>query len=187
MNDIELDNWKNEWRKGTDPFPSLKRKIARQNLLSVGALVALLFCMALSIVGARHFATAFMYGLVTGLWTTALIVGGYAWWAGRGAWKAVAQTTLAYAELSHRRAVARARTLRFMIIYLIIALVLIMGALALNSGHVSTLSMMAVLGLLIELLVFRYYLQPRRRRQIEEAAQLVQYIRDLTHSEPNQR
>jgi hypothetical protein len=183
MIDAELDSWKSAWRERTDPFPALKRKIARQNLRTIAAIVALLLCMGLSIAGAVHFDTVFMYGLVTGLWSTALIVGAHAWWVRRGAWKATAQTTLAYAELSHRRAVARARTLRFTLIYGLVLIVLITGVLAWNWRDLSTISALIVLAMSIELLIFRYYLQPRRRRDVEEAARLVAYIRELTRSE----
>jgi hypothetical protein len=183
MIDAELDSWKSQWREHTDPFPALKRKIARQNLRTAAAIIALALCMALSIAGALHYATEFMSGVATGLWTTVLIVGGYTWWVRRGAWKAAAHTTLAYAELSHRRAVARARTLRFSLIYLLIALVLITGVLAWNWRDFSKLAALILLATLTELLVFRYYLQPRRRREIEEAAKLVEYIRELTRPE----
>ncbi|HWW20041.1 MAG TPA: hypothetical protein VNZ06_04490 [Steroidobacteraceae bacterium] len=183
MIDAELDSWKREWRERTDPFPALKRKISRQNLKTGAAIVVLLLLMALSLAGALHYATAFMYGAVVGVWTLVPILGGYVWWVARGAWKATAQTTVAYAELAHRRAVARARTLRFGLIYLLVAWVLGAGVLAWDWRHFSTSLALVLLGLLIELLVFRYYLQPRRQRQIEEAAKLVDYIRELTRSE----
>jgi hypothetical protein len=139
----------------------------------------LLLGMALSAAAALYFATDYLSGLFTGILVTALILGAYVWWAWRGSWQAAVQTTLAYAELSHRRAVAAARVLRFMILYLLIAVVLYGGYLAWNWRERSISAGLYLALLVAELLIFRYLLQPRSKRAIDEAAKLVDHVSEL--------
>jgi hypothetical protein len=160
MSDAELDSWKSEWRQQPDLFAGLKRDIGKQNFFTALAVVVLLLGMALSA-------------------ATALILGAYVWWAWRGSWQAAVQTTLAYAELSHRRAVAAARVLRFMILYLLIAVVLYGGYLAWNWRERSISAGLYLALLVAELLIFRYLLQPRSKRAIDEAAKLVDHVSEL--------
>ena len=106
--DTELEIWQREWQEQTEPLPDLKKKIRRQNLKTVAAIFAVCVCLAISTAAALRTRSSFMAGMAVGIAFAGVFLGGYAWWVRRGAWKPTAQTTLAYAELSHRRAVAKA-------------------------------------------------------------------------------
>jgi hypothetical protein len=105
-NDTELEIWRQEWRDQTEPLPELRKKIKRQNLRTAAAIVAIGVCLAVSTSVALKTRSPFMAGLAAGIVFASVFMGGYAWWVRRGAWKPTAQTTLAYAELVHRRAIA---------------------------------------------------------------------------------
>ncbi|HTZ99400.1 MAG TPA: hypothetical protein VMB02_03650 [Candidatus Aquilonibacter sp.] len=128
--DSELEAWRREWRDRTEPFPMLKRKIRRQNLRTAAAVAAIVVCVAVSIIGAVRTGNAFLAGLATGIGFAGVVQGGYGWWARRGAWRPAAQTTLAYAELAYKRAVARARTTRFSFRFIVIVAAVTAGAVA---------------------------------------------------------
>jgi hypothetical protein len=174
--DTELEAWQREWHLQTGPLPSLKKKILRQNLRTLAAMLAV--CLGLTVSGLlawRH-RSPFMVGLAAGMSFASLFLGGYAWWVQRGAWKPTAQTTLAYAELSYRRAVAKARTVRFSFYFVLVAtgwLAILMGfdwkGLRARDGII-------LAGLLLELVYFRRYGQ-KKKREIEETKKLLD---DLT-------
>jgi TRAP-type C4-dicarboxylate transport system permease large subunit len=177
MTDLELENWRREWRVETEPVPDLKRKIHRQNLRMAAAVLAIGLCLTLSTAEALRRHSSFMGGMAIGIGFTSLLVGGYAWWVRRGAWKPTAQTTLAYAELSYKRAIAKVRTLRFAFYLLLTATVLFTGYVAWNWKHFEGRSVAIVTFMVIELFVFRY-LSRRKKQEIEEIKKLIDEVKE---------
>ncbi len=127
-NDHELEAWRQEWRKQTQPLPeavlNIKDRIRRQNLRMFWGYVicygALLLFTAL---GALHHPTSYWVLFAELFWPGMLILTGYRFWTLRGTWRPVAQTTRAYLELNYNRAAAVARYSRFFIYFLIVATV----------------------------------------------------------------
>jgi hypothetical protein len=179
-NDPELETWRREWRDPDEPLPNLKRKIKRQNLRTVAATIAMCVLLAITTVQALRTRGSFVSGMATGLWTVSLVAGSYAWWVRRGAWRPAAQTTLAYAELAHKRAVAKVRTLRFSFYFLLTAMAVCTAFSAWNWRTLSPRSvlMWAVLlaAMVAELFYFRHYAR-RKQREVEETRKLIEQIR----------
>ena len=170
--DKELLNWQKDWQTQTEPLPELKRKIKRQNLRTLAAAATMAVFLVASTTSALLWHRAFVAGLATGLWSVALCVGSYAWWVRRGAWKPTAQTTRAYVELLYKRAVARARILRFAFYFLLAATALWAAGLAWNWNVVSARGALILLAMVAELFLFRH-LRQRQVRAIEKAKALV--------------
>jgi Flp pilus assembly protein TadB len=180
--DTELEMWRREWRNQTEPFPALKRKIRRQNLRIVAAVAAIALCLVLATVGALRSRSSFMFGLVTGIAFAGVFQGGYAWWVRRGAWKPAAQTTLAYRELSHKRALATARTTRFSFYFLLIGTVLYAAFSAWNWRSFSTTAALVLAALVIEMVLLGDN-RRRAKREIEETSKLLEQTRQLAELE----
>jgi hypothetical protein len=184
--DAELEIWRREWRDRTEPFPALKRKIRRQNLRIVAAIAAIALCMILAAVGALRTHNSFMAGLVVGIAFASVFQGGYAWWARRGAWRPAAQTTLAYAELSHKRALATVRTTRFSFRFLLTGTVLYAGFVAWN-WMAWTAAPRATGALVVAAMVIELFLladnRRRARRAIEETKKLLEQTKQFAESE----
>jgi Flp pilus assembly protein TadB len=161
--DVELDVWRREWRDRTEPFPALKRTIRRQNLRITAAVAAIAVCLILATVGAVRGRSSFMAGLVAGLSFASVVMGGYSWWVRRGAWRPAAQTTLAYADLAYKRAVAGVRTARFSFRFICIATILYAGFVAWNWRTFSATAGLVVAAMTIEILL----LNDKRRRAIQ--------------------
>lgn len=174
--DLELETWKQEWRDQTEPLPELKKKIKRQNLRTAAAIIAVCVCLAFSTVEALRHRSPFMAGVAAGIAFAGLFVGGYAWRARRGAWRPTAQTTLAYAELCHRRAIARARILHFSFRFLLVATVLLALLVGWNWRHFHARDGIILAALVVELFVFKR-LGRRKVREVEETGKLVQDLR----------
>jgi hypothetical protein len=170
--DTELDIWRREWRDHTEPLPDLKKKIRRQNLQTVAAIVAVCACLAISTVMALRTRSPFVAGLAAGIGFGALFLGGYAWWVKRGAWKPTAQTTLAYAELSYRRAIARARTARFSFYFLLVTTLLLATFVAWNWKHFRARDGVVVAALVTELFFLKHVAR-RKQREMEETRKLI--------------
>jgi hypothetical protein len=174
--DTELEAWQREWHSQTGPLPSLKTKIRRQNLRTLAAVLAVCLCLTASGLLAWRHRSPFMMGLAAGTSFASLFVGGYAWWVRRGAWKPTAQTTLAYAELSYRRAVAKARIVRFSFYFLLVATAVLAMLMGWNWKGFRARDGIILAGLLLELVYFRHYGQ-KKKREIEETKKL---LNDLT-------
>lgn len=170
--DTELETWRREWRDQTEPLPELKRKIRRQNLRTAAAVGAICGCLALSTIEALRIRSAFIAGLAVGIGFASLVLGAYAWWVRRGAWKPTAQTTLAYAELSYRRAVAKSRTLRFSFYFLLAATFLLTAFAAWNWKHFAVRDGLIIAAMGIEAFFLRHYGR-RKQREIEETKKLI--------------
>jgi hypothetical protein len=170
--DTELETWRREWRDQTEPLPELKKKILRQNLRTVAAVGAICVCLALSTVEALRSRSAFIAGLAVGIGFASLVSGTYAWWVRRGAWKPTAQTTLAYAELSYKRAIAKSRTLRFSFCFLLLATALFTAFVAWNWKHFAARDGLIISAMGIEAFFLRHYGR-RKRREIEETKKLI--------------
>lgn len=182
--DTELAAWQQEWREHTEPLPELKKKIKRQNARMATAVGLTVVCLIFSTTEAWLGRGSFMAGLAVGIWFASLSMGGYSWWVRRGAWKPTAQTTLAYAELSYKRAVARARTLRFAFYFLLVTTILYAGFAiwdwkAFPAGPV-------LAAMVIELFFFRH-VSRRQKRHVEEASKLMEQTREYSDVAPTER
>jgi hypothetical protein len=175
-NDIELEVWQREWRDQTEPLPDFKKKIRRQNLQMVAGVLAICVCLAVSPVLALRTRTPFMAGLASGIAFASVLLGGYAWRVRLGAWKPTSQTTLAYAELSHRRAVAKAKTLRFSFYFLLVTVLLLATLLGWNWKRFHTRDGVVMAALVTELF-FLKYLGRRKLREVEQTSTLLDDMR----------
>jgi hypothetical protein len=179
--DTELDVWRREWREETEPFPALKKKIRRQNLRIVGAIVAIAVCLIVSTIEAIRTGNAFVAGLAAGIGFAGIVQGAFSWWARRGAWRPAARTTLAYAELAYKRAIATARTTRFSFRFLVIVVVLFA---ALAVWHWKTFA--AVYGLILVAMVAELFLldykRQRAQRGLEESKALFEQTKEFADS-----
>lgn len=172
MTDMELETWKQEWREQTEPLPELKRKIKRQNLRTIGAVIAVCLCLVLSATEARHSRSSFMAGMAAGIGFAGAVLGSYVLWARRGSWRPTAQTTLAYAELAYKRAVAKARILHFSFYFLLTTVVLLAVFVAWNWKAFRARDGVIVAALVVESFVLKN-LERRKRREIEETKKLI--------------
>jgi hypothetical protein len=186
--DTELETWQREWRDQTEPLPELKKKIKRQNVRTAAAVAAIGALLAFSTTEALLHHGAFMSGLATGLWFASLLMGGYGWRVRRGSWKPAAQTTKAYVELAYKRAIAKARTLRFAFYFLLAATILYAGFVAWNwkVAFKKGLPAMVLAGMVIELFVLRY--SGRRQRQdLEKTRKLAEGANEHSEVIPTER
>ena len=175
--DLELETWRREWRAQTEPLPALKKKIHRQNLQIAAAIAAVSACLVIATVVAERTRSSFMAGLAAGIAFASVILGSYGWWVRRGAWKPAAQTTLAYLELSFRRAIARARTLRFSFYFLLAAMVLYAASLAWDRKAFSLLAVVILSAMAVELIFLRR-LQRRKELEVAETRKLIEQARE---------
>ena len=173
--DTELEIWQQEWQEETEPLPDLKKKIRRQNLKTVAAVLAVCACLAISTAAALRTRSSFMAGMAVGITFAGVFLGSYAWWVRRGAWKPTAQTTLAYAELCHRRAIARARTARFSFYFLLVSTLLLAAIVGWNWTGFRLRDGLIMAALLAELF-FLKHLERRKHREIEETRKLIDDI-----------
>jgi len=99
----------------------------------------------------------------------------------RGAWKPAAQTTLAYAELAYKRAIATARTTRFSFRFLVIVVALYAGV---GVWHWKTFS--AVYALILVAMVAELFLLDYNRRRalrgLEESKALFEQTKEIADS-----
>jgi len=184
--DTELETWQREWRDQTEPLPELKKKIKRQNLRIVAAIAAVGVCLVSSTTQALRGRSSFMGGLAAGVWLASLLMGGYAWWVRRGAWKPTAQTTLAYAELSYKRAVARARTLRFAFYFLLAATVLYAAYAAWDWRAFPRQGPFVLAGMVLELFLFKHF-RRRQRKEIEKTRKLMELTNEYSEVRRTER
>jgi hypothetical protein len=181
--DIELDAWRREWSSGTGTLPDPRRRIRRQNLRKMLALALLAVCLAFSTVMAVREPGSFWKGFAAGIWSTALVVGGYAWRVHRGAWRPSAQTTQAYFALCLARAQAQARTRRFAFGFLLIATAFYLGHLALGQGRIGTPQWIVAGALMLEVALF-IVLRRRDQRALDEARRLMEVTRSASDESP---
>ncbi len=177
IKDTELESWQREWRDQPEPLPGLKKKIRRQNRQMIAGAVTISLCMAVSAAAALRYRSSFISGFAAGLWFAGLFAGGYAWWVRRGAWKPAAQTTLAYAELSYKRAIANARTKRFLFYFLLTTILAFASFLI---WHWKPLSIrdMAIVAALVAELFYLGYLWRRARQSVETTKELLDHLKE---------
>jgi TRAP-type C4-dicarboxylate transport system permease large subunit len=175
--DTELETWRQDWLSESDPLPELKRKIHRQNLWMIAAVVALVVCVAVSAVWASRTHSSFAAGLLAGLLFSSLCVGAYSWWVRRGAWKPAVQTTLAYAELTYKRAIAKVQTLRFSFWFLLAAIVAFGVILACDWKHFHAPFAAILAAMVVELFWIRSK-ERRKRAEVDEAAKLIENLKE---------
>jgi hypothetical protein len=175
--DTELEAWRQEWHGQAEVLPELKRKVRRQNVRAIACIAAILACLIVSTAVALRSHSLFADGLATGIWFASLAIGGYAWWVHRNAWKPMAQTTLAYAELTHKRAFAKAQTLRASVYMLLVTVAGMVGAIVWGwrSVHVRDV---VILAALIAELFFLKNREQRKRQEAEETRKLIDQMRE---------
>jgi hypothetical protein len=184
--DAELDVWRREWREETEPFPGLKRKIRRQNLRIIAAVAAIAACLAVSTVEAVRTGNSFLAGLATGVGFAGIVQGAYAWRVRRGAWRPAAQTTLAYAELAYKRAIATARTTRFSFRFLAIVMALYAGLVAWHWKTLTALYALILVAIVAELFLLDYN-RRRARQGVEESKKLWEQTKRFANSASEER
>ena len=175
--DTELETWRREWLRQTEPLPELKRKIKRQNLRAIAGAAVICACLVFSTIEALRTRSSFMSGVAEGIWFSSLFLGSYTWWVRRGTWKPAAQTTVAYLELSYTRAVANARTIRFSFYFLLLGTVLCAAVVAWDWRALSAREPVTILAIVMELFLFRY-LGQRKKREIEETKKLLNQTKE---------
>jgi hypothetical protein len=175
--DNELETWKVQWRAESEPLPRLKKKVERQNLKGALGVLAICACFAFAVVEALRTRNSFWEGLAIGIAIASVVLGSFTWWVKRGAWKPAAKTTLGYAELLHKRAVAKSRTLRFAFHFLLVATILFAAFLAWNWKSFRVTRDAAVMAAMALEMLWFWRL---RKRVQHEAGQLKQLIKDLT-------
>ena len=182
--DLELDDWRREWSRDTEPLPELKQRVRRQDRRLRWGLVALAVMLVAGMVLALSFATSGWWGFATGLWASVLVVGGYVLWTRRGMWEPSAQTSLAYADLIHRRAVAEVRKMVFLRRTLAVVILGYAAFVFFRLPHRGVREVLLLSGLAIEVLWIRV-LEARRRRAVTDAARLLASTRaaDTTATE----
>jgi hypothetical protein len=171
--DTELETWRREWQSQTEPLPKLKKKIKRQNLQTIAGVALMCVCLAYSTTEALRTRSSFMAGLAAGLWFAGLVLGSYIWRVQRGAWKPAAQTTQAYLELSYKRAVAKARTLRFSFYFLLTMIILLAPVLVWSWRTLHGTSLLVLAALVAELFYFKF-LERRKKLEVEETRKLME-------------
>lgn len=175
--DTELETWQQAWRAlPVPPLTELKKKIRRQNRRTIAAAIVLVACLAFSTVMAARTRGSFIFGFAVGVWLVTVLVGSYTWWVRRGSWKPAAQTTFAYVELCHNRAIAKAKTVRFSFYFLLAATLLFA---AYGTWHWQAFVMRDVMifaAMVLELFFFALYGR-RLRQKIEESRTLLDQIK----------
>ena len=170
--DTEIETWRREWQSGTEPLPKLKKKIQRQNLRTIAGVAVMCVCLAFSTTEAWRTRSSFMEGLAAGLWFTSLFLGSYGWWVRRGTWKPAAQTTQAYLELTYKRAVAKARTIRLSFYVALAVTVVWAPFLAWNWRTLHGTGALILAAFVAELFFFRH-LGRRKKQEIKETRKLM--------------
>ena len=173
--DTELETWRQVWRDQSEPLPALKKKIRRQNLRMAAGVAAICVCLALSTMAAVRTRSWFIAGLATGIGFASLFLGSYAWWVRRGAWKPTAQTTLAYAELSYKRVIAKSRTLRFSFYFMFATVLLFTVFVAWNWKTLGVREGIIVAAMVAEL----FFLKRCGRRKEQEIKETKKLIDDM--------
>jgi hypothetical protein len=171
--DTELATWQQEWREQTEPLPDVRKKIKRQDQWTTFAIAAACILLVLSAIAALHTHNSFFSGFAAGLWFTCLTTGAYAWRVKRGTWKPTAQTTAAYIELWHKRAIARERIIRFGFRFLLTAIVLYAGFAAWHWRDFSKMGVVVLTAMIAELFWF-VRIGRKKRQEIELTQKLLQ-------------
>jgi hypothetical protein len=120
--DLELDNWREQWSRVAGPSPAFQRetlqKIKRQNQRFVlgNVLTAIVFGGLLILAAVlRHQETWLGSGWAAGICVLVAVSVGIRIWTLQGTWRAETQSTRAFVELWYRRVEARLRLLRISI------------------------------------------------------------------------
>jgi hypothetical protein len=175
--DTELATWQQEWREQTEPLPDVRKKIRRQDQRTTMAIAAACILLLLSSIAAFRTRSSFFLGLAAGLWLSCLTMGTYIWRVRRGTWKPAAQTTAAYIELWHKRAVAKERIVRFAFRFLLVATVLYAGFTAWNWRHFSAIPVVVLAAMIAELFWF-IRIARKKRRETELTQKLLKSSRE---------
>ncbi|HLJ88322.1 MAG TPA: hypothetical protein VKZ53_15995 [Candidatus Angelobacter sp.] len=117
MSDLELEAWQKAWHSETEPLPELKKRVQRQSRWWIArtatGVVLLLGIGAFAIWAALLEPSAVRVVWAVGVWITILAGIVHRAWNQRQTWRPSAQTTLAFAELMYRRALAKVRAVHF--------------------------------------------------------------------------
>jgi hypothetical protein len=171
--DTELATWQQEWRAQTEQLPDVRKKIRRQDRQTMIAIALAGVCMVLSVLAAWRTHRAFYSGLAAGIWFSCLTMGAYVWRVRRGTWKPAAQTTVAYIELWHKRAVAKERIARFAFRFLFAATILYASFVTWTWKDFSAASA-AILAILVAELFLFDHIARKKRQEIKTTQKLLE-------------
>jgi len=174
--DTELEAWRQEWREQPSALPELKRKIRRQNARTIAAVVAICTLLIASAIVAVLYHSSLVTGFACGLAFAGVTLGAYGWYVQRGAWKPTAQTTLAYAELAHRRAVGKVKVVRAAQVLLLAVILAGVALIAWSWHHVHVRDWVILAALIAEM----FFLRNRERRQKSAVVESKKLLDDLT-------
>jgi Na+/melibiose symporter-like transporter len=164
--DTELESLRQSWRRDTEPLPELKRRIRRQNRrMAWGVALLALVLIAATVMAVLH-PDSFWRGFLVGVAIAILVGGGYAWWVRRETWAPAAETTQAFLELLHKRAVADLRKLRFLRHFLLVTLVLL-AAFEIWRGYTITTRTALIFAAMALEWIFLMALERRKARAVE--------------------
>lgn len=177
--DLELDTWRREWSIDTEPLPELKRRVRAQNRRLMIGISAVAACLAAgTAIALRHPLDSGWGGFAVGLWVASVVGIAYAVWVRRGTWEPASQTTGAYVDLLHRRAVADLRKIVFLRRGLLVVLVGYTVLLLWKGWHFTARSALVIAALVLEGWWMRS-LERRRRRDVDAAAALANRMAEV--------
>lgn len=171
--DTELVAWQREWRVQSEALPDVRKKIRRQDRRTWIAISFACICLFLSLLLVWRTHTAFLRGLASGLWFSCITMGAYAWWVRRGTWKPAAQTTAAYIELWHKRAVAKERIARVAFWFLFATVVLYVGFAAWNWKDLSAANALVLAAMTGELFLLNHIAR-KKQKEIKVTQKLLE-------------
>jgi hypothetical protein len=119
MEDRELDVWREQWSTVAGPSSDMRRiqeTISRQNrrfiISNLAALVALIVGLGFAVFQARGGSNTLERGEAAGFIVLMGLGAGYRLWLQRRTWRPETQSTRAFVELCHRRALVKLRLAR---------------------------------------------------------------------------
>jgi Na+/melibiose symporter-like transporter len=193
MEDRELDLWREQWSSVARPSPEFQRQVQKRiklqdrrfllgNLLTAAVFVGMLiFAVYLS-----HQGSWLGKGWATGVCVLVFVSVAYRLWILRGTWRAETQSTRAFVELWHRRALARIRLLRISI-YVSIGWIMFCAALTTANWAIIKLDVMDHPTDWLELMVATVLMQPviwlgaiwLRRRKVAELNKVTRLLEEI--------
>lgn len=193
--DRELDIWRGEWSRVAGPSPDFQRQVQQKiksqerrfllgNLLTAVAFVGLLIFAGFL----RHQASWLGKGWAIGICVLVFVSAGYRLWILRGTWRAETKSIHAFAQLWHRRVLARLRLLRISI-YVALGWIIFCAALTAANWATIRLDVIAhprdwlvvmVASVLMQPVIWFWAAWLRRRKLVElnEVKKLLEEIDD---------
>jgi hypothetical protein len=124
-------------------------------------------------------------GLLGLMWFLNIGIGAFSLWNRRGSWRAEAETTKAFVDLLHRRAVAKVRVARFVRLAVLLQAAVVVALVWLDSMPGSSMDRLRsatalAMAIAVAYLVWSAWFERRALRELEEALAARRMIRDTT-------